>query len=135
MVSKGTVLLIDNNENQNISNRGALTRSRYTVHIATAYHEARNMIKDINPDVIVMEAVLPNEDGFRFCQEIVQKTTAYVLFLTSKTDNEDRLKGHRCGGDVYLTKPYHMPELVARVEAAVRSRNRMMARSKTASVV
>ena len=148
MVSKGTVLLIDNNENQNISNRGALTRSRYTVHIATSYTEARSMIEDIYPDVIVMEAVLPDGDGFQFCQEIIQKTTSYVIFLTSKTDNEDCLKGLRSGGDVYLTKPYHMPELVARVEAATRSRSRMigyshgqqrdssfMKRSKVASFV
>ena len=125
MVSKGTVLLIDNNENQNISNRGALTRSRYTVHIATAYNEARNMIGEVNPDIIVMEAALPDGDGFQFCQEIIRVTSAYILFLTSKKDNEDCLKGLRCGGDVYLTKPYHMPEFVARVEAAVKTRSRM----------
>jgi DNA-binding response OmpR family regulator len=125
MDSKGTVLLIDNNENQNISNFGALTRSRYTVHIATDYNEAQSMIVDINPDIIVMEAVLPDGDGFQFCREIKCKTTASILFLTSRANNEDCIKGLRCGGDVYLTKPYHMPEFVARVDAAVKTRLRL----------
>jgi len=117
---KGTVLLIDNDNNQNISNHGVLTRQRYNVYTATAYAEARRIIEESQPDVIVMEAILPDGDGFAFCQEIRGQTSAFVFFLTSKADRGDSIRGIRCGGDVYLTKPYHMPELVERVNAAMR---------------
>jgi len=123
--SKGTVLLIDDNENQNISNCGALGRMKYTVHVATSYTEARSMIEDIKPDLIVMEAVLPDGDGFEFCQEIIAQYSPFIIFLTSKTEYGAELTGLRCGGNVYLTKPYHMPEFVARVEAGIKTRSRM----------
>ena len=71
------------------------------------------------PDVIVMEAALPDGDGFTFCREIRGQTSAYILFLTGKTDNEDAKQGLRSGGDMYVTKPFHMPELMARIEAAM----------------
>ena len=117
---KGTVLIIDNDLNQNISIRGALERQRYKVHSATNYSEGRRMIHEALPDVIVMEAVLPDGDGFVFCQEIRGQTTAYILFLTSRVGNEESLEGLRCGGDMYIAKPFHMPELVVRVDTAMR---------------
>jgi len=120
MISNGTVLLIDNDDNQNISNRGVLERKRYTVHTATDIACARSMIWETEPDVIVMEAVLPDGDGFAFCQEIRGQTTAYIFFLTSKADSAKI--GFRSGGDMYITKPFHMPEFVARVEIAMRRR-------------
>jgi two-component system OmpR family response regulator len=122
--SKGTVLLIDNNENQNISNRGVLGRMKYTVHVATSYTEARSMIEEINPDIIVMEAALPDGDGFEFCQEIIAQFSPFIIFLTSKAERGDDLIGLRAGGNVYLTKPYHMPEFVALVEAGIKTRSR-----------
>jgi len=122
-MGKGTVLLIDNDTSQNISNYGVLTRQRYTVYTATAFAEARRMIRETKPDVIVMEAELPDGDGFAFCQEIRGQTAAYILFLTSKTSNEDSIKGLRVGGDMYITKPFHMPEFVLRVDAAIRRLN------------
>ena len=124
MVSKGTVLLIDNNENQNISNRGALERSRYTVYTATAYAQARTMIRDENPDVIVMEAELPDGDGFAFCQEIRNQTAAYIIFLTAITDFDYQSMGFDVGGDMYMTKPFHMPEFVVRVDTAMRRKQK-----------
>ena len=120
MAANGIILLIDNDINQNISNRGALERKRYMVYTATAYAQARQLIAETKPDVIVMEAVLPDGDGFAFCQEIRGQTKAYILFLTSKTGIEHYKKGLNSGGDMYLEKPMHMPELMARVDTAIR---------------
>ena len=119
MASSGTILLIDSDRNQNISNRGALERQRYTVHTATDYAEARRVMREAEPDIIVMEAELPDGDGFTFCREIRRQTSAHILFLTHKADTEDTKLGFSSGGDMYITKPFHMPELMARVEAAM----------------
>jgi len=119
MASSGTILLIDNDSDQNISTRSALERKRYTVHTVTDYAEAHKVMREAKPDVIVMEAALPDGDGFTFCREIRGQTSAYILFLTGKTDNEDAKQGLRSGGDMYVTKPFHMPELMARIEAAM----------------
>jgi len=70
MASSGTILLIDNDNNQNISNRRALERKNFTVYTAADYHEARRVIQEAKPDIIVMETVLPDGDGFTFCKEI-----------------------------------------------------------------
>ena len=119
MASSGTVLLIDNDNNQNISNRRALERKNFTVYTVGDYQEARRVIQEAKPDIIVMETVLPDGDGFAFCKEIRSQTSAYIFFLTHKTDCEDAKLGFNSGGDMYLTKPFHMPELMARVEAAM----------------
>jgi DNA-binding response OmpR family regulator len=120
MNSKGTVLIIDNDNNCSISRRGVLTRNGYTVHTATAIAEARQMIWDIEPDVIVMETVLPDGDGFAFCEEIRGQTNAYIMFLTSKTGIENLNQCTKSGGNIFLTKPYHMPEFVERIKIAMR---------------
>ena len=91
----------------------------------TSFGEARAMLRKSEPDLILMEAVLPDGDGFEFCQEIIAQFSPFIIFLTSKAERGDDLIGLRAGGNVYLTKPYHMPEFVARVEAAVKTRSRM----------
>jgi len=127
MASSGTILLIDSDSNQTLSIRRALERQMYTVYTAVDYHEARRIIHEAKPDIIVMETVLPDGDGFAFCKEIRGQTSAYIFFLTHKTDGEDAKRGFNSGGDMYLTKPFHMPELMARVEAAMWRRRKAFA--------
>ena len=127
VASSGTILLIDSDSNQNISNQRALERKKFAVHTATDYAEARRIIHEAEPDIIVMEAMLPGGDGFTFCKEIRSLTSAYILFLTCKTDSEDTKLGLNSGGDMYITKPFHMPELMARVEAAMCRRRKAFA--------
>ena len=127
MASSGTILLIDSDINQTLSICRALERQMYTVYTAADYHEARRTIHEAKPDIIVMETVLPDGDGFTFCKEIQGQTSAYIFFLTHKADCEDAKLGFNSGGDMYLTKPFHMPELMARVEAAMWRRRKAFA--------
>ena len=117
---KGTILIIDDDLNQNISVSRALERQQFRVYSATTYNEGRRIIREAEPDIIVMEAVLSDGDGFAFCQEIREQTTAYILFLTSRVGNVDSAQGFRSGGDMYLEKPLYMPELMVRVDTAMR---------------
>jgi len=122
--SKGTVLLIDNNEKQNNSNRQALEFRLFKVYTATTYSEARGMIYDLKPDIILMEAELPDGDGFSFCEEVDGTTTASIIFLTSKSDHADEMKGIKLGAYDYIKKPFYKDLMVARVEAVMRRRKR-----------
>ena len=66
--------------------------------------------------------MLPDGDGIDFCGEIREKTDAHIIFLTTRTEHEDRIRGLSIGGDDYITKPYKLDEMLIRVKAAMRRR-------------
>ena len=119
---KGLVLLVEDNEKLNIANARALKLSGYEVHNATTLAEARTRLSMIEPDVILLDVMLPDGDGFDFCDAIRSQTNAHIIFLTAKAEHEDRVRGLNTGGDDYITKPFHPEELIARIAAAMRRR-------------
>jgi DNA-binding response OmpR family regulator len=119
---KGIVLLVEDNRDLNRSNRRLLTLRGYAVHAVLTLADAREHLTRMEPDIILLDVMLPDGDGFDFCDEIRSKTSAHILFLTSKTEHADRIRGLVSGGDDYIVKPYHHEELLARVEAALRRR-------------
>jgi len=121
-MDNGTVLLIEDNADLNSANRRALQMKRYSVRVAATLAEAREWLKEAEPDVILLDVMLPDGDGFGFCREIRARTQAHILFLTAKAEHEDIVAGLAAGGDDYITKPFHAQELLARVEAAMRRR-------------
>lgn len=72
------------------------------------------------PDLILLDIMLPQMDGLEFCRIIRQESSVPILFLTAKGSEVDRILGFKLGGDDYLTKPFSMGELIARVEALLR---------------
>jgi len=122
MNNQGKVLLVEDNRNLNTANLRALKMRGYSVLAALTLEEARKHLMNNNPDVILLDVVLPDGNGFDFCSEIRENTNAHILFLTSRTEHEDRVKGLLTGGDDYITKPYHPEEMLARVAAAMRRR-------------
>jgi len=121
-VSDGTILLIEDNVDLTTANRRALELRNYAVHTALTLAEARERLKETDPDVILLDVMLPDGVGFDFCREIRAKTQAHILFLTARAERGDILAGLAAGGDDYITKPFHAEELLARVEAAMRRR-------------
>ena len=71
-------------------------------------------------DVVVLDVMLPSLDGFEVCREIRKKSRVPIIMLTARTDTIDVVVGLESGADDYVTKPFEMPELVARVRAVVR---------------
>jgi DNA-binding response OmpR family regulator len=118
-----TVLLVEDNKKLNVINRRALEDEGYEVLTALTLADARERLADSDPDVILLDVLLPDGNGIDFCAEIRGRTDAHILFLTSKTDRADRIRGLGTGGDDYISKPYHLAEMLARVGAAVRRRN------------
>ena len=120
VLSQKTVLLVEDNKGLNEANRRALQMRGYTVLTAESLAEARERLAQVEPDVILLDVTLPDGSGFDFCEEIRDRTKAYILFLTAKTAHEDMVRGMTGGGDAYITKPFHAEEMLVKVDAAVR---------------
>jgi len=124
MDSSGVILMVENDRRIANSNRRALEFRRFTVYTATTYSEAHGMVYDLQPDIILMEAALPDGDGFSFCKEISSTTAVSIVFLTAKSNLADELKGLTLGAYDYIKKPFNRDLMVTRVEAVMRRRKR-----------
>ena len=99
---------------------GYLEREGYQVHPAYDGTEALEVIERTDPDVIVLDLMLPGVDGLEVARRVRTFSDAYILMLTAKTDEVDRIVGLQVGADDYLTKPFSPRELVARIQAMLR---------------
>ena len=88
--------------------------------------EALTVAREQNPDLIILDLNLPGMDGTEVAARVRQESDVYILMLTARSEESDRVAGLRIGADDYLTKPFSPRELVARVEAILR-RSRAMA--------
>src|SRR6266487_1849602 len=99
---------------------GYLTREGFDVVTAADGETAVAMARAHQPDVVVLDLMLPGIDGMEVCRRIRTFSDAYVIMLTAKSDEIDKLIGLSVGADDYLTKPFSPRELVARVRAMLR---------------
>jgi DNA-binding response OmpR family regulator len=99
---------------------GYLTREGFDVVTAGDGESAVAAARDSRPDVIVLDLMLPGVDGVEACRRIRAFSDAYIIMLTAKSDEVDKLVGLSVGADDYLTKPFSPRELVARVRAMLR---------------
>jgi DNA-binding response OmpR family regulator len=115
-----TVLIVDDESNLVDLVEGYLKREGYAVATAADGPSAVDTARSIRPDVIVLDLMLPGFDGFEVCRRVRQFSDAYVLMLTARGEEIDRIVGLEVGADDYLTKPFSPRELVARVKAMLR---------------
>ena len=120
--NRGTVLLVEDNEKLNELNRRVLEGEGYEVWTALTLAKAREQLLRFVPEVILLDVMLPDGDGVDFCAEIRDLTDAHIIFLTSRNEHEEKLRGLSHGGDDYITKPFMVDELITRVAAAMRRR-------------
>jgi DNA-binding response OmpR family regulator len=102
-----------------------LKRQGYEVETAADGATALQIARQSHPDLIVLDIMLPGIDGFEVCRLLRQEMSTPILMLTAKDDEIDRVVGLEVGADDYMTKPFSMRELVARIKAMLR-RVRMM---------
>lgn len=97
-----------------------LSSEGYDVALATDGASAVDAARSVVPDVIVLDLGLPDIDGIEVCRQIREFTDAYVIMLTARCDEVDRLLGLTTGADDYMTKPFSPRELIARIQVLMR---------------
>lgn len=97
-----------------------LTRQGYTVEVASDGAAALAAARRMAPDLVILDIMLPILDGFEVCRILRQETNVPILILTARDEEIDRVIGLELGADDYLTKPFSMRELLARVKALLR---------------
>lgn len=97
-----------------------LRREGYTVHPAYDGEQALEVIAEVVPDVIVLDLMLPGLDGLEVARRVREDADPYIVMLTARTEEVDRIVGLRVGADDYVTKPFSPNELVARIQAMLR---------------
>ncbi|MDU0290918.1 response regulator transcription factor, partial [Saccharothrix longispora] len=98
----------------------ALGDALFDVRTAEDGDTALELARSWDPDVVVLDLNIPGPDGLEVCRRLRHFSTAYVLMLTARADEVDKLVGLSAGADDYLTKPFSPRELVARVHAVLR---------------
>ena len=119
-MSAPTVLVVDDEPPILDLVRGYLEREGFTVHTVGDGLAAVEQVRTDKPDVVVLDLMLPGIDGIEVCRQIRTFSDAYVLMLTARAEEIDRIVGLSVGADDYLVKPFSPRELVARVKALLR---------------
>ncbi|HEY6029798.1 MAG TPA: response regulator transcription factor [Gaiellaceae bacterium] len=97
-----------------------LEAAGYRVDGAATGEEALELLAAGEPDLIVLDVMLPGIDGFEVCRRVRERSSCPIIMLTAKGAEEDKVRGLRLGADDYVTKPFSAQELLARVEAVLR---------------
>jgi DNA-binding response OmpR family regulator len=97
-----------------------LEAAGYQVDSAATGEEAVEAVAAKEPDLIVLDVMLPGIDGFEVCSRVRERSSCPIIMLTAKGAEDDKVRGLRLGADDYVTKPFSAQELLARVEAVLR---------------
>lgn len=92
----------------------------YEVTSTTDGREALALAQDTSPDVILLDVMLPGTNGFQICESLRRRSQTPILMVTARTLKTDKLKGLNSGADDYITKPFDIDEVLARVRAVLR---------------
>jgi DNA-binding response OmpR family regulator len=120
MTPAATILVTDDEERLRELLRGYLVQAGFAVLLAADGNQALELARTHRPDLIILDLMLPGIDGLDVCRQLRTFSDAYVLMLTARAEEIDRVVGLEVGADDYLTKPFSPRELVARVRAMLR---------------
>lgn len=119
-MAKHTVLICDDNEAVHSSLTSFLTAEGIEVFSAYDGESALNELRRWSIDVVVLDIMLPGMDGFEVCREIRRQSDVYIIMLSARGEEIDRIVGLEMGADDYLAKPFSPREVVIRVRKAIR---------------
>ena len=114
------ILVVDDEELLVKGIRFNLQNDGYEVTTGSNGLDAIRLVQEASPDLIVLDVMMPEMDGLAACSRIREFSDVPIILLTAKTDDMDKLMGFDCGADDYLTKPFNILELKARIRALLR---------------
>jgi DNA-binding response OmpR family regulator len=124
-MSPRSILIVEDEEAIAEAVRARLVSEGYEVRVVHDGPQAISSARLQQPDLVVLDLMLPGMDGLEVCREIQKEDWIPVLMLTARTDEADKVAGFAVGADDYLTKPFSLRELAARVRAILRRMDRI----------
>ncbi|MBM4467760.1 MAG: response regulator [Chloroflexi bacterium] len=120
---KSKVLLVDDDATLLEALDLYLSRHGYQVYTAANGDAALHQISRHGPDIVVLDVMMPQLDGWQTCRHIRQTSSIPIIMLTARAQETDKAMGVKLGVDDYVTKPFSLKELKARIEAILVSRS------------
>jgi len=114
------ILAIDDEANILELERIYLEREGYRVRTAATGNDGLSTFSEFSPDIVILDLMLPDTDGFEVCRQIRKKSEVPILMLSARKEDIDKIVGLELGADDYMTKPFNPRELIARVRAIIR---------------
>ena len=121
-MEKQKILIVDDDGRIRNLLKLYLEKAGFQVNEAENGLEALLLLQNSQPDLIVLDIMMPVLDGMETCRQIRKQSTTPILLLTARTEVDDKLQGFDCGADDYVEKPFNPQEVVARVRAILRRR-------------
>jgi DNA-binding response OmpR family regulator len=125
------VLLIDDDERLGALLIEYLVRFGFEVKCATHPEAGLRMLKSESPEIVILDVMLPDMDGFAVCRKVRETSRIPIIMLTARGEVMDRVVGLELGADDYLPKPFEPRELVARMQAVLRRGSRSLPEERT----
>ncbi len=119
-MSNAKILVVDDEQSITQTVRAYLEQNGFTVFVASDGPASLKAARTHKPDLIVLDVMLPGMDGIEVLQQLRRESDVYILMLTARADETDKIIGLSVGADDYMTKPFSPRELVARVKAMLR---------------
>lgn len=122
------ILVVDDDRILRTVLKHSLEQRGYQVTIVSSGTDALTAFNQDVPDIIVSDVSMPEMDGFEFCRQLRSQPSGKLvpfIFLSAKSELEDRVQGHSIGADDYLTKPFEMKELLAKIDALIERSRRI----------
>jgi two-component system OmpR family response regulator len=114
------LLLVDDEASLRVPLGEYLERQGFAVAQAANAAEARELLKDLVPDLVLLDIMMPGEDGLSLCRHLTETRAVPTIFLTARGEPTDRIVGLEIGADDYVVKPFEPRELVARIRSVLR---------------
>ena len=119
-----SLLLVDDEPSLREPLAEYLARQGFVVHEAESAAAARTKLAQVTPDLVLLDIMMPGEDGLSLCRHLVESRSLPTILLTAKGEAMDRIIGLEIGADDYVTKPFEPRELVARIRSVLRRAER-----------
>ena len=130
-----SVLVVEDDRNIAELLQMYLEKEGYAVAIAFDGGQGLSKFRAIGPDLVLLDVMMPVMDGWAVCKAIRAESSTPIIMLTAKGETDDKVAGLRSGADDYITKPFEMKEVLARIEAVLRRSAGLSAEKKTRRLV
>ena len=125
-----SVLVVEDDKNIAELLQMYLEKEGYAVTVASDGGQGLSKFRSVKPDLVLLDVMMPVMDGWAVCRAIRTESQTPIIMLTAKGETDDKVTGLRTGADDYITKPFEMREVLARIEAVLRRTSDKTAESK-----